>query len=81
MIYFQALIAFVTVKENNISSQQIESFLQTLLAPYMVPQVIIVDSIPLLTNGKTDRQTLLKEYELSTHNGNYYFKNSNKFFK
>lgn len=67
----QALVAFVTVKENNISSQQIESFMQTLLAPYMVPQVIIVDSIPLLTNGKTDRQTLLKEFELSSHNDNH----------
>ena len=37
----------------------------------MVPQVVIVDSIPLLTNGKTDRQTLLHQYETSIQNGNF----------
>ena len=31
----------------------------------MLPRVIILDNIPLLTNGKTDRQTLLKQYESS----------------
>ena len=67
----QTLLAFVTLKENNITNYEIESFLQKLLAPYMIPQVIIVDSIPLLTNGKTDRQTLLKQYELSSYNGKY----------
>jgi len=34
----------------------------------MLPQIFIVDHIPLLTNGKTDRQTLLKKYESSCSN-------------
>lgn len=37
----------------------------------MLPRVIIVENIPLLTNGKTDRQALLKYYESSNvNNGN-----------
>lgn len=31
----------------------------------MIPQVVVIDNIPLLLNGKTDRQTLLKIYENS----------------
>ncbi|XP_046418625.1 plipastatin synthase subunit B [Neodiprion fabricii] len=64
----QALISFVTAKDNiNISGLQIESYLHTILPPYMIPQVIVIDSIPLLVNGKTDRQTLLMQYELMSN--------------
>ncbi|XP_034952288.1 dimodular nonribosomal peptide synthase isoform X2 [Chelonus insularis] len=67
----QALIAFVTTKkETTFSGLQIENYLKSRLAPYMVPQIIIVNNIPLLINGKTDRQTLLKLYETSNLNGN-----------
>ncbi|EFN66543.1 Tyrocidine synthetase 3 [Camponotus floridanus] len=60
----QALIAFVTiVDDTTVSSSEIESFLQRTLPPYMLPQIFIIDHIPLLINGKTDRQTLLKQYE------------------
>jgi len=52
----------------NLSSLEIEDFLQRTLPPYMLPQVFIVDHIPLLTNGKTDRQTLLQKYESSYSN-------------
>lgn len=31
----------------------------------MLPHVVIVNHIPLLTNGKIDRQALLKQYESS----------------
>ncbi|XP_015606701.1 uncharacterized protein LOC107273239 [Cephus cinctus] len=63
----QALVAFVNVKEDtSISGLQIESFLQNTLPPYMIPQVIVLDSIPLLVNGKTDRQALLRKYETIT---------------
>lgn len=42
-----------------------------MLPVYMLPRVIIVENIPLLTNGKTDRQALLKYYESSNvNNGN-----------
>ncbi|EGI63523.1 PREDICTED: N-(5-amino-5-carboxypentanoyl)-L-cysteinyl-D-valine synthase isoform X1 [Acromyrmex echinatior] len=70
----QALVAFVTIMNGtNLSSSEIEDFLQRTLPSYMLPQIFIVDHIPLLTNGKTDRQTLLKKYESS------YFNNEDDF--
>lgn len=60
----QALIAYVTTCRNSsMSSQQLEAVLHKNLAAYMLPQVFVVDSIPLLVNGKTDRQALLRRYE------------------
>lgn len=52
----------------SLSSSEIESLLQTTLPPYMLPQVVVADRIPLLTNGKTDRQALLKQFESSFAN-------------
>ncbi|KAI4461100.1 ebony [Holotrichia oblita] len=57
----QALLAFV-LTETAITEHQIEEALRKKLTSYMVPQVIILDSIPLLVNGKIDRQSLLKTY-------------------
>lgn len=67
----QALLAFVTVIDGSKMQygMQIENILKTKLADYMVPQVIIVESIPLLVNGKIDRQGLLKLYENANNNG------------
>ncbi|KAL0122191.1 hypothetical protein PUN28_007148 [Cardiocondyla obscurior] len=64
----QALIAFVTVANDAVFLSEIENDLQRTLPPYMLPQVFIIDRIPLLTNGKTDRQALLKKYESSCSN-------------
>ncbi|KAK1116591.1 hypothetical protein K0M31_018273 [Melipona bicolor] len=65
----QALLAFVTItNDSSICTLDIETFLQATLPVYMLPRIIIVDNIPLLTNGKTDRQTLLKQYESSNLN-------------
>lgn len=36
---------------------------------FILFQVIILDSIPLLVNGKNDRQSLLKMYENTNNNG------------
>lgn len=67
----QALLAFVTVEEaaRPLTGMQIEAALSGKLADYMMPQVIVVDTIPLLVNGKVDRQTLLKMYENTNNNG------------
>lgn len=75
-IDFQSLVAFVTIaKDSSICVSKIETFLQSMLPVYMLPRVIIVENIPLLTNGKTDRQALLKYYESSNvNNGNSNFK-------
>ncbi|XP_017788181.1 PREDICTED: tyrocidine synthase 3 [Habropoda laboriosa] len=65
----QALIAFITIaNDSSTCALKIESFLQATLPVYMLPRIIVVDNIPLLTNGKTDRQTLLKQYENSNLN-------------
>ncbi|KAI5694275.1 hypothetical protein M8J75_013963 [Diaphorina citri] len=60
----QALLAFVTLHSDadNITSFDIEAKLSEYLNPYSIPQVIIKDSIPLLINGKIDRQALLRSY-------------------
>lgn len=69
LMLLQALVAFVTIKEGaSVSGLQIEKYLQSRLPPYMIPQVIILDNIPLLINGKTDRQALLRMYETSNSN-------------
>lgn len=67
----QALLAFVTITEDAKFhlGLQIETVLSHKLADYMIPQVIIVESIPLLVNGKIDRQSLLKSYENTNNNG------------
>ncbi|XP_046473917.1 beta-alanyl-bioamine nonribosomal peptide synthetase ebony-like [Neodiprion pinetum] len=64
----QALVSYVTVKNNTrVSGSEIESHLRTILPPHMIPHVIVIDSIPLLENGKADRQRLLKRYELMSN--------------
>ncbi|CAH1280253.1 unnamed protein product [Diabrotica balteata] len=63
----QALLAFITT-ESPMSEHQIELMLKEKLASYMVPQVILVEKIPLLVNGKIDRQYLLKSYENTNNN-------------
>lgn len=67
----QALLAFVELKravKDSINEFQIEAKLQSLLPGYMVPQVVIMDTIALLVNGKIDRQSLLKAYESTNNN-------------
>lgn len=71
----QALLAFVTVHPPAVGSMptgmQIEAALGGKLADYMIPQVMVVESIPLLVNGKVDRQALLKTYENANNNGEW----------
>lgn len=67
----QALLCFVTLSSDATYTQeaQLETVLKSKLAEYMVPQIIIIDSVPLLVNGKIDRQSLLKMYENTNNNG------------
>ncbi|KAK6633058.1 hypothetical protein RUM43_012801 [Polyplax serrata] len=58
----QAVLAYVTVK-GELTGAEIEKHLATVLASYMLPQVLVVDHFPLLVNGKVDRQYFLKKYK------------------
>ncbi|CAO1426789.1 unnamed protein product [Diamesa tonsa] len=69
----QALLAFVILSESDNkykskTGMQIENELKDTLASYMIPQVIVLETIPLLVNGKVDRQGLLKMYENTNNN-------------
>lgn len=63
------ILAFIEMHDL-ITKKAIEKLLKTQLVQYMVPKVIIVNRIPLLVNGKTDRQLLLKNYEEKKPNVN-----------
>lgn len=68
----QAILAFASIKSlSSLHELQIEKILRDKLPEYMTPQAIILDHIPLLVNGKVDRQTLLKMYENTNNNGMY----------
>jgi acyl-coenzyme A synthetase/AMP-(fatty) acid ligase len=68
----QALVGFCVVSAQSKyfakTGIHIENDLKQKLAHYMVPQVVVLDQIPLLVNGKVDRQMLLKMYENTNNN-------------
>lgn len=60
----QKIVANVIVdRDRRLTGADIEYVLRTKLPDYMIPEVIIVEDIQLLHNGKVDRQQLLKRYE------------------
>lgn len=69
----QAILAFAsidaTATASHVHELQLEKILRNKLPEYMTPQVIIIDQVPLLVNGKIDRQKLLKMYENTNNNG------------
>lgn len=55
------LIAFITLKNGNISEEAFRDTLTQILPHYMIPnQFIFIDSFPLTPNGKIDRKSLIK---------------------
>lgn len=67
----QAILAFATLMPSSRLQNgiQIEDLLREKLVDYMVPQIILIDKIPLLVNGKVDRQYLLEMYENRNNHG------------
>lgn len=66
----QAILAFVKLRDDApmVTELQLEAKLRNKLADYMIPQVVIIERVPLLVNGKVDRQALLKGYETANNN-------------
>lgn len=60
----QEVLGFVLL-QNGVSfdTVEIEKILKNSLPNYALPQIIILDLIPLLVNGKVDRQYLLRYYQ------------------
>lgn len=68
----QAILAFAQMNSTvSMHAMQIENMLRSKLPDYMIPQVIIISHVPLLVNGKIDRQALLKMYENTNNNSKY----------
>lgn len=65
----QKILAFVAVESTStVHKLHIENLLRQKLPEYMTPQVIVIENVPLLVNGKIDRHALLKMYE-NANNG------------
>ena len=58
----QTILGFVSTNGSTSKIGHIENILCAQLPDYMIPQIIIVDEMPLLINGKIDRQSLLMMY-------------------
>lgn len=67
----QTVFAFVKLNDDqHLTVQEILNHLGSHLQSYMIPQVIVIDTIPLLVNGKVDRQKLLSTFITNNNNNN-----------
>jgi syringomycin synthetase protein SyrE len=56
------LVAYVVAKDGGTTVEQLKSWLRGRLPEYMIPSALVVrKNIPITTNGKVDRNALLKE--------------------
>jgi len=63
----QMIVAFVVPKEKD-CLYRIKDMMEKKLLPYQIPVLHEIPEVPLLVNGKTDRQRLLREYETFVEN-------------
>lgn len=74
------LIAYIVCKQD-VNTSEIKNHIYSLLPSYMIPSHFIkLDSIPLTTNGKTDRKKLLS-IDISIDNNTIYVAPRNNFEK
>ena len=60
---FQQIVAFVVVPAGDV--EPVQRLLKEKLMTYQMPLIVRVDEMPLLVNGKIDRQKLLAVYAAS----------------
>lgn len=64
----QALVAFISTSADK-NTAEVEADLKLRLPSYMMPQIFVITNVPIMSNGKVDRQALLKTYnEISGSN-------------
>jgi len=56
-------VAFVVPKTKEISETQIKMLMKTKLKPIELPKIRVIEEVPLMFNGKVNRQGLLRAYE------------------
>ncbi|KAG4078429.1 hypothetical protein HA402_013140 [Bradysia odoriphaga] len=74
----QTVLVFVVIKSNfdgspsdkNQKANEIESVLRTKFSDIEILRVVVIESLPLLFNGKIDRQALIGAYENRTEKNN-----------
>jgi len=70
----QRVVCYYTVKEGTVLPEaKAEKILRASLPEYMMPKLMKMGVLPLLVNGKIDRQSLLKKYEESLSCTNFSF--------
>lgn len=67
----QSVLAFIKFYNGQeMYTPEILNHLKNHLQSYMIPQVVLIESIPQLVNGKVDRQQLLRNYAMNNNNNN-----------
>lgn len=72
----QEILAFFCVESTNMNEIRIGEILRSKLPEFMKPRIVIVDDLPLSSNGKANRQLLLKMYENLNNNNNTKFEHN-----
>jgi len=62
-------LAFVLAIRPQPTTQALLDRLRRRIAAYKLPQVVWVDEIPTLANGKPDRTAILRDYQVDTSPG------------
>ena len=70
----QKILCYYSIQENTTMPEpKLEVILSEVLPEYMMPKLTMLANLPLLVNGKIDKQELLKRFEDSLRCGNFTF--------
>lgn len=56
-------MAFIVPATKEVKVEEMQYKIKSLLKPYEVPQVMLIEEFPLMNNGKIDRQRLLAKFK------------------